>query len=227
MDAFVLPEVLNHTNGVVIFNKPRGYDVNQLMQAVKLAVSTFELRKAATELLGHTLFDEIEQHGIAYAHRLDKGTSGVWVAATTKNARSRVGRAIHKRRVRKFYTAITEGCIAARSGTICQALSPSLVEHKTIVNSNGKTAVTHYNVVASGGGLSLLDVEIETGRRHQIRAHLSDLGTPIVGDQLYGYTGTPQPICLHSTRMEIFGITFTAPLPDHMKHIAESIRSTL
>lgn len=120
--------------------------------------------------------------------RLDRETSGVVLFAKDEAAASRLQRAMQDRRIRKTYLAVLVGELTAPV-TVDQPLgddehSPVFV--KTAVRPDGRAARSHFRPLARGGGVTLAEVRIETGRKHQIRAHAQWLGYPVVGDKIYG-----------------------------------------
>ena len=120
-------------------------------------------------------------------HRLDRGTSGLLVIAKHPHAQEVLKRQLHTSDFRRVYLAVCEGVPDPPSGVIGAPLGPkpgSLMEQ--MVRPDGKPARTHYRVVRSCGPRSLLELELETGRKNQIRAHMEYIGHPIVGDKKYG-----------------------------------------
>jgi 23S rRNA pseudouridine1911/1915/1917 synthase len=134
-------------------------------------------------------------------HRIDRDTSGVLLFATSREMREAVMQ--EWKTSEKSYLAIVEGCPKPAVGTIDQPLRLDPVIYQTHVgpHPDAKHAVTHYTVKRSVGQRTLLRVELETGRQHQIRAHLAWLGHPVVGDQRYGTAGTRMG--LHALRLSI------------------------
>lgn len=121
-------------------------------------------------------------------HRLDRETSGLVLFAKTREVRAELSRQFEAREVRKIYRAVVHGCPQAASGVIDQLLGPvagSPVETRVGPCSGGQPARTRWRRVARHGDVTLLELEPESGRRHQLRAHLEHLGHPIVGDKLY------------------------------------------
>jgi len=120
-------------------------------------------------------------------HRLDVGTSGVLLVARSERAYQALSRAFEKRRMKKTYVAIVYGTPAASAATIDRPLARHPTRRVMMtVAPTGRAAVSHYRTVESREGISVLTVEIETGRTHQIRVHLKSAGHPVVGDPLYG-----------------------------------------
>lgn len=128
-------------------------------------------------------------------HRLDQDTSGVLVLVKTEGARRRLGADFEERRVAKGYLAIVCGAPADPRGLVDAPIGPdeqAAIRIKMCVRADGRPAQTAYEVLGNAGGYSLLRCRPRTGRQHQIRLHLAHLGTPIVGDRLYGRTPSPQ-----------------------------------
>ncbi len=120
-------------------------------------------------------------------HRLDKGTSGVLCFAKTAEAHRSLSLQFENRTVRKIYHAITDGFPPEESGTIDRPLAahpgkPGLM----VVHAKGKPSVTHYQVLKRYRNHALLSLELETGRTHQIRVHLAEIGCPLLVDPQYG-----------------------------------------
>lgn len=120
-------------------------------------------------------------------HRLDRGTSGLLVVAKHPHAQEKLKKQMHTPDFLRSYLAICEGNVTPEQGIICMPIGRregSLVEH--CVRPDGKYACTHYHVQKSNGVYSLVELQLETGRTHQIRVHMAYLGHPLVGDFLYG-----------------------------------------
>jgi 23S rRNA pseudouridine1911/1915/1917 synthase len=158
-------------------------------------------------------------------HRLDKDTSGLLVVARTADAFGTLRRDLRARRIRRRYLALVTGTMPARRGTIDAPLGrdPSRPTRRAVV-PDGKPAVTHYRVVEEWPDVSLLEVELETGRTHQIRVHLAAIGHPLVGDTVYGRPG-PTRIFLHASGIELphpadrRPLTFESPLPADLRSV--------
>lgn len=124
-------------------------------------------------------------------HRLDRETSGVILATKQETARHLLGRQFEERTIGKTYLAVVEGTPDPPAGIVDWPLAPdpgSRIRLKMVARRDGRgvPALTRYKVARSSGGRALLEVTLGTGRQHQIRAHLSALGHPVVGDKIYG-----------------------------------------
>jgi 23S rRNA pseudouridine1911/1915/1917 synthase len=134
-------------------------------------------------------------------HRIDRDTSGVMLFATSREVQEVVMEGWKS--AEKTYLAIVEGCPKPAEGTIDQPLllDPNIYQMHVGPHPDAKRAVTHFTTERSLGRRTLLRVELETGRQHQIRAHLAWLGHPVIGDQRYGTAGTRMG--LHALRLSI------------------------
>ncbi len=126
-----------------------------------------------------------ERQGIV--HRLDAGTSGLMIVAKSDLAYSALKRAFKERTVTKTYHALVQGLPDPSTGTIDAPIGRHpKADYKFAVLAEGRPSVTHYQVIEAVRGASLLRVDLETGRTHQIRVHTSAIGHPCVGDLTYG-----------------------------------------
>ena len=134
-------------------------------------------------------------------HRIDRDTSGVLLFATSREMREAVMKGW--KAADKAYLAIVEGRPRPPGGTIDQPLrlDPEIYQMHVGPHPDAKRAVTHYTTERTAGQRTLLRIELDTGRQHQIRAHLAWLGHPVVGDQRYGTAGTRMG--LHALRLNI------------------------
>ena len=126
-----------------------------------------------------------ERAGIV--HRLDVGTSGLMVVAKSESAYSALKRAFHDREVRKIYHAVVQGHPDPLAGTIDAPIGRHRGSSwKFGITADGKPSVTHYETLEAFPSAALLEIELETGRTHQIRVHMAAQRHPCVGDAMYG-----------------------------------------
>lgn len=165
-------------------------------------------------------------------HRLDKDTSGVIVVAKTLEKSIQLAQAFQEGRVEKIYWALVEGLPSPAYGTIKAPLSKDLQGsyEKVIVDTKtGKSALTDYRLIKSlRQQAAWIELSPKTGRTHQLRAHCSYIGHPIIGDFKYGARKTKDELCLHARHIRIpdihsgRGMIFTAPPPVHIQDILQS-----
>ncbi len=120
-------------------------------------------------------------------HRLDKDTSGAILLGKNAHGAGVLGEDLKAKKVARSYLAVLEGTLPQQKGTVDAPIArkPGSVLAR-MVDPKGDHAVTHYEVLAEGGGYSLVRLVLETGRTHQIRVHMAHLGAPVAGDFLYG-----------------------------------------
>ena len=144
---------------------------------------------------GYTLYNDNYSYQDGIVHRLDVGTSGIMVLAKNKFAYDNLKDQFKYRTVIKKYITLIEGEIEPKSGTINEPIGTTIYNERGVV-PNGKTSVTHYKTLhvfpesKIFPTLSLLEVNLETGRTHQIRIHFSHMKHPLVGDFRYGANST-------------------------------------
>lgn len=121
-------------------------------------------------------------------HRLDRDTSGLMVYAKDVQTQQSLVKGWQELVTDRRYVALVSGEVEPEEGTIRSWLTEDkhFITHSSPVNNGGKYAVTHYRVLESASGYSLVELELETGRKNQIRVHMSGMGHPVVGDRKYG-----------------------------------------
>jgi len=174
-------------------------------------------------------------------HRLDKKTSGLLIVAKNDRVHALLSRAFQERRIEKTYLALVHGKPARESGEV----SLNIGRHSTIrtrmaaQRNKGRPALTEYRIREVLNGFSFLEVRIKTGRTHQIRVHLSAIGHPVVGDDVYGERsykefirkfGEPGRYFLHAAELRfthpVTGVVmeFRSPLPQDLTSLLERIK---
>ena len=170
-------------------------------------------------------------------HRLDKDTSGLIIIAKNDKAHINVSEQIQKRSVKKIYTALVKGVIQEDSATINMPIARSDIDRKKMaVRKDGKEAITHIKVIKRYQNYTLIKVKIDTGRTHQIRVHMAEIGYPVVGDEVYSNGKNEFNIhgqMLHSTSLDFTHPTtgkklhFEAPLPKYFEEVLKKLDSKI
>ena len=194
-------EILFEDNDILIIHKPAGL----------LTVATVDEREqTAYFYLRQYLQERNRRQRLFIVHRLDKYASGVLVFAKSEKVQSVLQGVFSRHEIQRKYWAIVEGNVEKDRGTIRSRLAEdkSLRMHSTADETRGKPAVTHFRVLRRAGKLSALEVTLETGRKNQIRAHLSEIGHPIVGDRAYGSSQNP----LRRLGLHAFQLGFKHPV---------------
>jgi len=175
-------------------------------------------------------------------HRLDKKTSGLLLIAKNNVAHARLSKDFQDRKVQKTYIALVHGRLGRQTGTIELSVGRHRsVRTKMTANAvRGRSAFTEYRVMEEFRGFSLLEVKIKTGRTHQIRVHLSAIGHPVAGDDVYGERSYKEFInrfagfdryFLHAASLRLSHPTtgepleFHSPLPSELQKLLEGIKS--
>ncbi len=203
--------VIYEDDDCLVINKPAGILTHAQSETVTEATVASFLRDKLQGLSG-------ARGGIV--HRLDRATSGVIMCAKTPDALSFMQKQFSERKVKKSYMAIVSGHIRNKEAIIDMPIERNPKAPATFrVGQNGKPSVTQYKVIQETEKYSLVELMPTTGRTHQLRVHLAQIGHPIIGDPLYGKGVFGDRLFLHAYSLEITTPnrerqTFTAPVPD-------------
>ncbi len=210
-------DILFEDNHLLVVNKPAG------LATMGLPEGEDTLLTVAKEYVKRR-YDKPGNVYLGVVSRLDVPVSGVIVFARTSKAAARLNDQFRDHTVEKIYLAIVEGTISPKEGRLVNHLCEDERHRKMWVtarpNAESKEARLRYKCLKCVGNRSLLEITLETGRKHQIRLQLSHKGHPILGDRKYGsQTAFPSGIALHAKRLVIAHpvtkepLTFEAPLP--------------
>ena len=221
--------ILYEDAAVIAINKPAGLTVH--------AGAGARSGTLVNRLVHH--FQSLSQLGgelrPGLVHRLDKETSGVLLVARTDAAHRNLAAQFAARTVEKTYLALATGRVNADSGRITKAIGRDPV-HRTRMTARlragaGRAALTEYRVLERFERFTLLEIRLGTGRTHQIRVHMADLGHPVAGDKLYGRSKTAAPrMFLHARRIGFVSpateerVAVEAPLPEELQQWLYNLR---
>ena len=208
-------DIIYEDKDIIVVNKPKGLvvhpaNVNAIMNICKTSLSGIggELRP-----------------GIV--HRLDKDTSGLIMVAKNDVAHIDLSEQIKNHEVKKTYLALVRGIVKENQATINMPIARS--------TKDGKNAITHFKVIERFNEYTLLELQIETGRTHQIRVHMSYIGYPVVGDMVYSNGKNPFGVkgqMLHSYMLSFRHpmtkeiLKLQAPLPKYFEDVLNKLKNT-
>ena len=212
-------EILYEDNDILVVNKPKGMVVHPgngnidgtLVNAI-MAICKDSLSGIGGEI----------RPGIV--HRLDKDTSGAIIIAKNDVAHIKLSEMLKNHEIEKTYIAIVRGIVKENEATINMPIARSNNDRKKMaVMKNGKQAITHFKVLkrSAPNDCTLLEIKIETGRTHQIRVHLSYIGHPIIGDEVYSNGKNKWGVkgqCLHAKSLK-----FRHPITDKEMNIQDEL----
>lgn len=176
-------DILYEDKDVIVINKEQGMVVHPSHGHYSGTVVNALLYHCGDELSG---INGVMRPGIV--HRIDKDTSGVLMIAKTNIAHQKLAMQLKEHSITRKYNAIVYNNIKDDTGTVDAPIGRHSVDRKkmAVTNKNSKNAVTHYRVIERFGKYTFIEVQLETGRTHQIRVHMSSIGYPLVGDEIYG-----------------------------------------
>lgn len=224
-------DVLYEDDDIILVNKAKGMVVHPANGNLDGTLVNALMAKCKDSLSG--IGGEIRP-GIV--HRLDKDTSGVIIVAKNDKAHINLSTQIKNKKMKKTYICLVRGNIPNEDATIDMPIARSKKDRKKMaVDKDGKNAITHFRVLKRYNGYSLLEVNIETGRTHQIRVHLSHIGYPIVGDEVYSNGKNPFGVkgqMLHAKSLEFTHPTTSkrmkieAPIPEYFEKTLQTLEQS-
>jgi len=186
------------------------------------------------ERTAYTILNEYVQrsgkhHRVYVVHRLDRDTSGIMMFAKDEKTQHTLREYWHDIVTDRRYVAVVEGEMEKDHGTVTSWLTDrTLYVSSSQYDDGGSKSITHYHTIKRANGYSLMELDLETGRKNQIRVHMQDLGHPIIGDGRYGGEGVPNPIgrlALHAFKLCFYHpvtnelMEFETPYPPNFKKL--------
>ena len=221
--------VIYEDNDIIVINKPKGMVVHPANGNPDGTLVNAVMNKCKDSLSG--IGGEIRP-GIV--HRLDKDTSGAIIVAKNDKAHIALSEQLKNHEIKKTYLALVRGIIKENEATINMPIARSKKDRKKMdVDKDGKEAITHFKVLGRyKNKYTLLQINLETGRTHQIRVHLSHIGYPIIGDEVYSNGKNEWNVsgqCLHAWKLEFIHpitgekISLEAEIPEYLKNIIKEL----
>ena len=222
--------ILYEDDSLLVIDKPKGMVVHPAAGHYSGTLVNAVLFHCRGQLSG---INGILRPGIV--HRIDKDTTGALVVCKTDAAHKKLAEQLKEHSSHRRYRAIVYGNIKEDEGTVNAPVGRHPTDRKKMaVNvKNGKEAVTHYRVLERFGDYTYIECALETGRTHQIRVHMTSIGHPLLGDEVYGSGRNPfhlQGQTLHAMELgfahPVTGeyMEFTAPLPDYFEDLLCKLR---
>lgn len=220
-------DVLYEDEDIMVVNKPKDMVVHP---AVGNRTGTL-----VNAILG--MSDELSDYNGEFrpgiVHRLDKNTTGALVIAKNNMAHQNISEQIQNRTTKKIYIALVRGLIKEEEGVIDLPIGRHPTDRKKMaVVKDGKNALTNFKVLKRYDGYTLVRIELKTGRTHQIRVHMSYIGHPVVGDDVYSNGKNNFGVTSQLLHSQILGFNhprtnewmeFTAPLPEEFERVLEEL----
>lgn len=221
-------DILYEDEDIIVVNKPKDMVVHP-------AVGNWTGTLVNAMLGKHELSDENGEFRPGIVHRLDKNTTGVMVVAKNNNAHNILSKQIQEHSFKKIYVALVKGVIAENEAIIEMPIGRHPTDRKKMaVVKDGREAYTKFKVLERFEKFTLVEVELKTGRTHQIRVHMSHIGYPIVGDDTYSNGKNPFGVTSQMLHSKTLGIThpvtneymeFDAPIPEEFEEVLNKLRN--
>lgn len=222
-------DIIYEDSDLLVVNKPKGMVVHPAAGNYEGTLVNALLSHCGDSLSG---IGGVMRPGIL--HRIDKNTSGLLMVAKNDNSHNCLATQIKEHSFTREYEAIVYGNIKNDSGTVNQPIGrhPTRRKQMAVVYTNSKPAVTHYEVIERYQCFTHIRCRLETGRTHQIRVHMSFLGHPVAGDDVYGPKKAIKELggqCLHAKKVGFVHpngkyMEFESDLPDYFKNFLKKLK---
>lgn len=206
-------KIVYEDNDIIVVNKPKGMVVHPANGNPDgtLVNAVMALCKGSLSGIGGEI-----RPGIV--HRLDKDTSGLIIVAKNDLAHINMSKQIKDRQVKKIYISLVKGNISEDEATINMPIGRSTKDRKKMaVRKDGKEALTHFKVLKRYEKYTLLEIKIDTGRTHQIRVHMAEIGHPVVGDIVY--SNGKNEFCIEGQMLHARSLDFKHPITGKQMHL--------
>ena len=223
-------DIVYEDEDVILINKPKGMVVHPAPGHTTDTLVNGLLYHCKDNLAG---INGVARPGIV--HRIDRDTTGILIVCKNDMSHNSIAAQLKEHSINRRYRALVHGNLKENQGTVEGPIGRHPIDRKkmAINEKNGKPAVTHYTVLERFGNYTLIECVLETGRTHQIRVHMSSIGHPLVGDEVYGPAKCPfklQGQCLHAMVLGFVHprtgeyMEFSADLPEYFEELLNKLR---
>ena len=223
-------DIVYEDEDVILINKPKGMVVHPAPGHTTDTLVNGLLYHCKDNLSG---INGVARPGIV--HRIDRDTTGILIVCKNDMSHNSIAAQLKEHSINRRYRALVHGNLKEDTGTVEGPIGRHPVDRKkmAINERNGKPAVTHFTVLERFGNYTLIECKLETGRTHQIRVHMTSIGHPLVGDEVYGPAKCPfklQGQCLHAMVLGFVHprtgeyMEFSADLPEYFEDLLKKLR---
>lgn len=225
-------DILYEDDDIIVVNKPKGMVVHPAAGHFHGTLVNALMFHCKDNLSG---INGVLRPGIV--HRIDMNTTGVLVACKNDFAHSRIASQLAVHEITRKYCAVCWNAFSQENGTVDAPIGRNPKDRKKMAVDlkNGRRAVTHYRVLENFKQFGFIECQLETGRTHQIRVHMSSIGHPLLGDDVYGSKKSPYNLEGQTLHARVLGfihprtekyVEFEAPVPDYFNRILSDLRSS-
>ena len=223
-------DIVYEDDDVILINKPKGMVVHPAPGHTTDTLVNGLLYHCKDNLSG---INGVARPGIV--HRIDRDTTGILIVCKNDMSHNSIAAQLKEHSINRRYRALVHGNLKDDTGTIEGPIGRHPIDRKkmAINERNGKPAVTHYSVLERFGNYTLIECKLETGRTHQIRVHMTSIGHPLVGDEVYGPAKCPFKLQGQSLHAMVLGFVhprtgeymeFSADLPEYFEDLLRKLR---
>ena len=223
-------DIVYEDEDVILINKPKGMVVHPAPGHTTDTLVNGLLYHCKDNLSG---INGVARPGIV--HRIDRDTTGILIVCKNDMSHNSIAAQLKEHSINRRYRALVHGNLKEDTGTVEGPIGRHPIDRKkmSINEKNGKPAVTHYTVLERFGNYTLIECKLETGRTHQIRVHMTSIGHPLVGDEVYGPAKCPfklQGQCLHAMVLGFVHprtgeyMEFSADLPEYFEDLLRKLK---
>lgn len=223
-------DIIYEDDDIIVVNKPKGMVVHPAAGHYSGTLVNALMYHCKNDLSG---INGVLRPGIV--HRIDMNTTGVIVACKNDYAHDKIAQQLSVHSITRKYYAIAQNAFKEQEGTVDAPIGRNPADRKkmAIDRKNGKRAVTHYKVLENFKNCAYIECQLETGRTHQIRVHMTSIGHPLLGDDVYSSGKSAYNLTGQTLHAGVLGfihprtgeyVEFSAPLPEYFQNVLNDLR---